>query len=41
MVDHDVTGIPSFDREALVALESYTKNRHEYFQFSIGKSLYG
>jgi hypothetical protein len=26
-----------FDREALVALESYAKNRHDYLQFSIGK----
>ncbi len=30
-----------FDREALVALESYAKNGHDYLQFSIGKSLYG
>jgi hypothetical protein len=26
-----------FDREALVALESYAKNGHDYLQFSIGK----
>jgi hypothetical protein len=38
MVDHDVTGIP-FDRDALVALESYAKNGHDYLQFSIGKPL--
>ncbi len=26
-----------FDRDALVALESYAKNGHDYLQFSIGK----